>query len=78
MPGTQRLLVTVLTFPNVFINFCLQFLTLLTFLVGGLKYMTAEEKIKYLSDKIKELDRITTEIETVFPEKSFLRWMAFW
>lgn len=33
--------------------------------------MTEEEKIKYLSDKIKELDRITSEIETVFPEKSF-------
>ena len=33
--------------------------------------MTEEEKIKYLSDKIKELDRVTSEIETVFPEKSF-------
>lgn len=33
--------------------------------------MTPEEKVLFLSEKIKELNRITAEIEEVFPEKSF-------
>ena len=33
--------------------------------------MTEQEKIAFLSEKIKELNKITTEIEEVFPEKSF-------
>ena len=33
--------------------------------------MTNQEKVEFLSEKIKELYRITTEIEEVFPEKSF-------
>ena len=33
--------------------------------------MTEQEKMTFLSQKIKELDRITSEIENVFPEKSF-------
>ncbi len=33
--------------------------------------MTQQEKILFLSDKIKELNKITSEIEEVFPEKSF-------
>ena len=33
--------------------------------------MTEQEKIAFLSEKVKELNKITSEIETVFPEKSF-------
>ena len=33
--------------------------------------MTEQEKITFLSKKIKELNTITSEIEEVFPEKSF-------
>ena len=33
--------------------------------------MTEQEKVLFLSDKIKELNKITSEIEEVFPEKSF-------
>lgn len=33
--------------------------------------MTEQEKIVFLSEKVKELNRITSEIEDVFPEKSF-------
>ena len=33
--------------------------------------MTEQEKVAFLSEKIKELNRITLEIEEVFPEKSF-------
>ncbi len=33
--------------------------------------MTEEEKVAFLSEKIKELNKITLEIEEVFPEKSF-------
>ena len=33
--------------------------------------MTQEEKVLFLSEKIKELNRITIEIEEVFPERSF-------
>ncbi len=33
--------------------------------------MTEQEKILFLSEKIQELNRITSEIETLFPEKSF-------
>lgn len=33
--------------------------------------MTEDEKIYFLSEKVKEIDRITREIEAVFPEKSF-------
>ena len=33
--------------------------------------MTQQEKIIFLSDKIKELNKITSEIQEVFPEKSF-------
>ena len=33
--------------------------------------MTQQQKIQFLSEKIKELNKITTEIEEVFPEKSF-------
>ena len=33
--------------------------------------MTEDEKIEFLSDKVKELEKITNEIGIVFPEKSF-------
>lgn len=33
--------------------------------------MTEQEKIAFLSEKVKELNKITSEIEAVFPEKSF-------
>lgn len=33
--------------------------------------MTKKEKIAFLSEKVKELNKITSEIEEVFPEKSF-------
>ncbi len=33
--------------------------------------MTKQEKVLFLSEKVKELNRITSEIEAVFPEKSF-------
>ena len=33
--------------------------------------MTEQEKVAFLSEKVKELNKITSEIETVFPEKSF-------
>lgn len=33
--------------------------------------MTQQEKTLFLSDKIKELNKITSEIEEMFPEKSF-------
>jgi hypothetical protein len=33
--------------------------------------MTDQEKVAFLSEKVKELNKITTEIEAVFPEKSF-------
>lgn len=33
--------------------------------------MTEQEKVAFLSEKIKELNRITFEIQEVFPEKSF-------
>ena len=33
--------------------------------------MTEEEKIQFLAEKIKELDRITLDIKNVFSEKSF-------
>lgn len=33
--------------------------------------MTAKEKIEFITKKIKELNRITSEITDVFPEKSF-------
>ena len=33
--------------------------------------MTEQEKVVFLSEKVKELNRITSEIEEVFPEKSF-------
>ena len=33
--------------------------------------MTEDEKIFFLSEKVKEIDRITREIQDVFPEKSF-------
>lgn len=33
--------------------------------------MTEQEKISFLSDKVKELNKITSELEEVFPEKSF-------
>ena len=33
--------------------------------------MTEQEKVAFLSEKVKELNRITSEIEDVFPEKSF-------
>lgn len=33
--------------------------------------MTEQEKVDFLSEKIKELNNITSEIEKVFPEKSF-------
>ena len=33
--------------------------------------MTEQEKVVFLSEKVKELNRITSEIEAVFPEKSF-------
>ena len=33
--------------------------------------MTEQEKIIFLSEKVKELNKITSEIEAVFPEKSF-------
>ena len=33
--------------------------------------MTEQEKITFLSEKVKELNKITSEIEAVFPEKSF-------
>lgn len=33
--------------------------------------MTEDEKISFLSEKVKEIDRITREVESVFPEKSF-------
>lgn len=33
--------------------------------------MTEQEKALFLSEKIKELNKITSEMEDVFPEKSF-------
>lgn len=33
--------------------------------------MTEQEKVEFLSEKVKELNRITSEMEEVFPEKSF-------
>ena len=33
--------------------------------------MSEDEKIAFLSEKVKELEKITEEIEQVFPEKSF-------
>ena len=33
--------------------------------------MTEQEKVVFLSEKVKELNRITSEIKAVFPEKSF-------
>ena len=33
--------------------------------------MTEHEKVIFLSEKVKELNRITSELEDVFPEKSF-------
>jgi len=33
--------------------------------------MTEQEKVVFLSEKVKELNKITSEIEEVFPEKSF-------
>lgn len=33
--------------------------------------MTEQEKVAFLSEKVKELNRITSEIEEVFPKKSF-------
>lgn len=33
--------------------------------------MTEQEKVTFLSEKVKELNKITSEIEKVFPEKSF-------
>ena len=33
--------------------------------------MTKQEKVDFLSEKVKELNRITSEMEEVFPEKSF-------
>ena len=33
--------------------------------------MTEQEKIEFLSEKVKELNEITSELEVVFPEKSF-------
>lgn len=33
--------------------------------------MTEQEKVIFLSEKIKELNKITSEIEKIFPEKSF-------
>lgn len=33
--------------------------------------MTEQEKVAFLSEKVKELNEITSEIEAVFPEKSF-------
>ena len=33
--------------------------------------MLEDEKIAFLSEKVKELEKITEEIEQVFPEKSF-------
>lgn len=33
--------------------------------------MTEQEKVAFLSEKVKELNKITSEIESVFPEKSF-------
>ena len=33
--------------------------------------MTEQEKMAFLSEKVKELNKITSEIEAVFPEKSF-------
>lgn len=33
--------------------------------------MTEQEKVAFLSEKVKELNKITSEIEAVFPEKSF-------
>ena len=35
--------------------------------------MTEAEKIDFLSERIKDLHRITSEIEEEFPEKSFKR-----
>lgn len=32
---------------------------------------TEQEKVIFLSEKIKELNKITAEMEAVFPEKSF-------
>ena len=33
--------------------------------------MTEQEKVAFLSEKVKELNKITSEIKAVFPEKSF-------
>lgn len=33
--------------------------------------MTEQEKVAFLSEKVKELNKITSEMEAVFPEKSF-------
>ena len=33
--------------------------------------MTEQEKVAFLSEKVKELNKITSEIEALFPEKSF-------
>jgi len=33
--------------------------------------MTEQEKVMFLSEKVRELHKITSEIEEVFPEKSF-------
>ena len=33
--------------------------------------MIEKEKIAFLSEKVKDLNRITSEIEEQFPEKSF-------
>lgn len=35
------------------------------------EYMTNQEKTTFLSEKVKELNKITSEIAEVFPEKSF-------
>lgn len=41
--------------------------------------MLEDEKIAFLSEKVKELEKITEEIEQVFPEKSFkIRWNSDW
>lgn len=34
--------------------------------------MTEDEKISFLSEKVKEIDRMTREIKGAFPEKSFV------
>ena len=33
--------------------------------------MTEDQKIEFLSEKIKEIEKITQEVGAVFPEKSF-------